>query len=154
MKSLIRHAFFWLSLSCIVIALSGMLQANLVFAANEQLPQPECSLVATGTDAIPGEFSVTKCLTAPGQTQLVGTSTERPIGGVAGFLIKAIDLLVKLIASLALIVFILGALLTITSEGKEDRLEKGKTAMFYALIGLIVAGFSFIIVTFVQSVLF
>lgn len=74
--------------------------------------------------------------------------------GIIAFALNAIDLFIKIIGSIALIIFIAGALLTITSEGKEDKLEKGKSAMIYSLIGLIVALFSFIIVSFVQSIFF
>ena len=74
--------------------------------------------------------------------------------GIIGFLIKVVSLFVKIIASLSLLIFIIGALMAISSEGKEDRLEKGKNAMLYAVIGLVIALFSFIIVAFVQSILF
>lgn len=146
-----KRIFFIFSLA---IALSGILGVNLVFANNH------CKLESTPGEAIPSTFPVGDCLTAEGQSSLVptgdaaGTTTISGSSGIGGILVKAIDLLVKFIASLALIVFIVGALLTVTSEGKEDRLEKGKTAMLYAIVGLLVAGFSFIIVTFVQSVLF
>lgn len=141
----------------LAIAFSGILGINLVSASSHP-----CELKAEKGDAIPSTFPVGDCLTAKDQKSFVptkkdedkakgGLSAEKGIGGI---LIKAIDLLTKIIASIALIIFIIGALLTVTSEGKEDRLEKGKTAMLYAIIGLIVAFFSFIIVTFVQSVLF
>mgnify|MGYP001613525332 CR=1 FL=1 len=105
----------------------------------------------TSTSAIDETFNVATHLITPGQ----GTSTvSAESGGIANFIVKVIGFLVKIIGSVALVVFILGALLTMSSEGKQDRLEKGKTAMLYALIGLIIAFFSFIIVTFVQSIFF
>lgn len=106
---------------------------------------------------IPDTFNVNTYLQAPGQTSFVPTNAAEANGndkGIVGVVIKAIDLLVKVTASLALIVFIIGALLTMVSEGKEDRLEKGKNAMVYSLIGLVITGFAFIIVAFVQSILF
>jgi len=150
----------------LTLALSGILGISTVLA--DEPEKPKCELRSEGGDAIPSTFSVGDCLVAPGQEESKFVPDKEgqvpnPSGGmqvrenkktVASFLVEAINLLVKIIASLALIIFIVGALLTVTSEGKEDRLEKGKTAMFYAIIGLIVAFFSFIIVTFVQSVLF
>lgn len=137
----------------LVAALGGILGTNVVFAIEP------CKLKTEGGETIPSTFPVGDCLTAEGQTSFVPTLSEDKgelsgEKGIGGILVKAINLLTKIIASIALIVFIIGALLTVTSEGKEDRLEKGKTAMFYAIIGLLVAFFSFIIVTFVQSVLF
>ena len=105
---------------------------------------------------IPGTFNVNKYLKTGKQTSLVpgGSSTAANSTGIKGFAVYVIDLFVKVIGSLALIIFIAGALLTITSEGKEDRLEKGKTAMLYAVIGMVIALMSFIIVTFVQSIFY
>ncbi len=103
-----------------------------------------------------GSFDVNKYLKLGKQTSLVpgGKSTSQTPTGIKGFAVYVIDLFVKVIGSLALIIFIAGALLTITSEGKEDRLEKGKTAMLYAVIGMVIALMSFIIVTFVQSIFY
>lgn len=105
---------------------------------------------------MPDTFSVNKYLKTEEQTSMVPGSNPDPNAdfGVVGFLIKAIDLFVKIIGAIALVVFILGALLTILSEGKEDRLEKGKSAMVYALIGLVITFMAFIIVSFVQSIFF
>lgn len=104
---------------------------------------------------MPDSFSVNKYLKTEEQISMVpGTTLDSNSTGVVGFLLKAIDLFVKIIGAIALVVFILGALLTILSEGKEDRLEKGKSAMIYALIGLIITLMAFIIVSFVQSIFF
>ena len=123
-----------------------------------QQEQPAAAPTQSGTPAsIPDSFDVNKQLTAPGQTTYVPTYAQAQSGepsGAVKFTLKVINLMVMVIASLALIVFIIGALLTIASEGKEDRLEKGKTAMLYAIVGIIVAFMSFIIVAFVQSILF
>ena len=117
---------------------------------------------------MPESFSVGNCLKADGQEgskfipkkgavgpdgQPADANTEST-NQVANVLINVIDFFVKIVGSVALVVFIAGALLTIVSEGKEDRIEKGKSAMLYALIGLAIAMFSFLIVTFVQSILF
>ena len=111
--------------------------------------------------AVPDTFKVNEILKledqksyVPSKEDAANTADPTKSSGVVIILLKAIDLFVKIIGSIALIVFILGAILTITSEGKEDRLEKGKTAMVYALIGLVITFFSFIIVAFVQSILF
>ncbi|MBI2638803.1 hypothetical protein HYW83_04410 [Candidatus Peregrinibacteria bacterium] len=139
-------------LSLLLVA-SFFLGSQAVLAEDPPAPPADGSAASESVKKSPIDetFNVAKHLTTTGQ----GTSTvSTDSGGIANFIVKVIDLLVKIIGSVALIVFILGALLTVTSEGKEDRLEKGKTAMLYALIGLIIAFFSFIIVTFVQSIFF
>lgn len=128
-----------------------------------------CAFFGTGTvlaktDVIPDTFNVNEYLKLKDNQKSLVPSAQ-PAGaanadevaattGVTGVLVKTIGLLVKIIASLSLIIFIVGALLAITSEGKEDRLEKGKTAMVYSLIGLVVALLSFVIVAFVQSIFY
>ena len=120
----------------------------------------ETSSPATADDKVepikmPETFSVNKYLKTEEQTSMVpGTTSDPTSTGVVGFLIKTIDLFVKIIGAIALVVFILGALLTILSEGKEYRLEKGKSAMVYAVIGLVITFMAFIIVSFVQSIFF
>ena len=115
----------------------------------------DCELKPGPGETIPGSFSVNKCLKTPDQTSFVpDKGKEGKHSAAVEFASKAITIFLGVISSIALIVFILGALLTVTAEGKEDQLEKGKSAMIYAVIGLILALLSFVIVTFVQSILF
>ncbi len=108
--------------------------------------------------SIPDTFDVNQ-LQAKDQKSYVPTAKTSAAdlashSGVIALLVNVISLFVKVISSISLIVFIIGALLVITSQGKEDVLEKGKNAMLYSVIGIIVALMSFIIVTFVRSVLY
>lgn len=119
----------------------------------------DCELKPGPGEAIPGSFSVNKCLKTPDQASFVPdpgetSDTEVAHSAIVKFASKAITIFLGVISSIALIVFILGALLTVTAEGKEDQLEKGKSAMIYAVIGIILALLSFVIVAFVQSILF
>jgi len=135
--------------------------------AKKQDKKNPCNLEATNnpsdssSKSIPDSFSVGDCLTVDGQKGSLFVpkkdANEQKAGQpglVQNVIIRAIKIFLELIASIALIVFIIGALMTIVSEGKSDRLEKGKNAMVYAVIGLIIAFMSFIIVTFVQSIFF
>lgn len=130
--------------------------------AGTRLDENSESEAPVGGPLVPDSFPVNKYLKLDDQKSYVPpkdtpppkAGEAAPPTGIVAILLRAIDLFVKLIGSIALIVFILGALLTIVSEGKEDRLEKGKTAMVYSLIGLVLTFFAFIIVAFVQSILF
>ncbi|MBI4994241.1 hypothetical protein HZC21_01180 [Candidatus Peregrinibacteria bacterium] len=148
-----RYLIKFLILTTFLALFAGNFGAAAVFA-DESAP-PATADDGTKPIKMPETFSVNKYLKTEDQASMVpGSTTVANEGGVVGFLIKAIDLFVKIIGAIALIVFILGALLTILSEGKEDRLEKGKSAMVYALIGLIITFMAFIIVSFVQSIFF
>lgn len=104
---------------------------------------------------IPDTFNVNNYLKTEGQrTRVPSSSTAGQPSATAQVIIDLIDLMVKFIGAVALVIFILGALLTIVSDGKDDRIDKGKGMMLYALYGIVIAFMSFIIVAFVQSILF
>lgn len=118
---------------------------------DSKTPETEKDTKGTSTKtppSIPDSFSVSTYLKLGDQKSRVGGA------GILKVIVDAIDLLVKLTGSLALIVFIIGALLTVVSEGQQDKLEKGKTAMLYAVYGILISLMAFVIVTFVQSILF
>ncbi|MBP9717898.1 hypothetical protein KBD59_01240 [Candidatus Gracilibacteria bacterium] len=124
--------------------------------------------VSSDKTAIPDTFNVRDCLTTSEQqdSQLIPKNASDPARGEQGprelpneegiivLLVYAIDLFVKIIGSVSLLVFIFGAVLAITAEGKEDRLTRGKDAMIYAVIGLAITMLSFVIVAFVQSIFY
>ncbi len=148
----------------------------------ESVPK-DCQLItsagttnADGTTTInpntlPDSFAVGRCLSTSGQknsnflpigkTKSDGSAAVQATSAPDGteksariVLVAAIDTLVKIVATVSLIVFIIGALITIVSGGKDELIDRGKTAMIYSVIGLSVSLLSFIIVTFVQSLFF
>ena len=125
-------------------------------AADSGTPSDTTDGSGSNTSSIPDHFNVNSALKLPGQKDRIpGADGAAASGkGIVGLFLDGMDLFIKLIGSMALIIFIIGALLTIASEGKQDMLEKGKTTMVYAVIGIIISLMSFIIVTFVQSILF
>lgn len=131
-------------------------------------------IVKENPHTVPDSFSVGRCLSTKGQQGSkflpLNEKSKTSAGGITDntnapvadgteksariVLVDAIDTLVKIIATVALIVFIIGALITIVSGGKDDLIDRGKKTMTYSVIGLAVALFSFIIVTFLQSLFF
>lgn len=87
-----------------------------------------------------------------GQTYLEDDNIQTQ--GVAYFIIKVIELLTKIIGSFALVFVILGGMILMLSSGNEDFQRRGKEIIKYALIGLVIAFTSLLIVTFVQSLFF
>ena len=144
-----------------VLAAALLITATVVKTAHAEDPPPTYN---KGT-GVGQTFNVREYLNLPGQKNADGSEkggaqgdtyfqTEEGISPVAAFIVDVADFLAKLVGTVALLAFILGALLTITSEGREDQVQKGKDAMIYALIGLVIAFASFIIVTFVQSIFY
>ena len=70
------------------------------------------------------------------------------------FLLGIIDFLSKVIGTVAIILVIIGGALMLVSEGDDNKIQKGKTILTQAIIGLIIALSSYILVTFVQSLLY
>ena len=66
-------------------------------------------------------------------------------------LTNVISLLIYLIGALALIFIIVGGLLIVTAAGSPRRLEQGREAIIYAIVGLIVAIGAFAVVTFISG---
>ncbi|MCF7830504.1 hypothetical protein K9M41_00700 [Candidatus Gracilibacteria bacterium] len=77
-------------------------------------------------------------------------------GGEIGrnVLYKAIRIMARGLGTFAVLILIVGGLMMITSEGDENRLQKGKNIVFYTLIGLVVAFIAYIMVQFIISILF
>lgn len=62
--------------------------------------------------------------------------------------------LVMIISTFAILMLILGGYFMVTSQGDENRLQKGKNIFFYSVIGILVGFSSYAIVQFVLAVLF
>jgi hypothetical protein len=73
---------------------------------------------------------------------------------ILAFILQVINFLTQVIGTLAMVLIIAGGVLMIISEGDENRLQKGKGILETAIVGLIIAMFSYIIVRFVQSLFY
>ena len=81
------------------------------------------------------------------------TSLPNPLGAglndprvIIGNVIKAI---LGIVGSLALVMFIYGGFLWVTSAGNEEKIKQGKSILLWATLGLFIIFFSYILVTFV-----
>ena len=70
------------------------------------------------------------------------------------FIVNIISILTKIIGSFALLVIIVGGITIMISTGNQGLQTKGKEMIKFALIGLVIAFMSLIIVTFVQSLFY
>lgn len=67
---------------------------------------------------------------------------------------RALNIMVGLASTVALVIIIIGAYILITAQGGENQLEKGKNAIIYSILGLVFILTSYTIVRLVQSILF
>jgi len=67
---------------------------------------------------------------------------------------KIIKIMAQALGTFAVLILIVGGLLMITSQGDENRLQKGKNIVFYTILGIIMAFTAYILVQFVISILF
>ncbi|MFA6528986.1 MAG: pilin [Candidatus Gracilibacteria bacterium] len=86
-----------------------------------------------------------------GQDYMTNTQYSSPI---IGFALIIIDFLIKVIGTVCVVFIIVGGVLMMSSQGDDSRIQKGKTIITQAIIGLIIAFSSYILVSFVQSLLY
>ena len=137
----------WAIVSCFVF-----LSCNSVIFA-QAAPTPP----ATDPNAVQIKpFEVSKYLKIDqGQTYLQkDTTTDAKKGALVVFIIMLITLLTQIIGSFALVVIIAGGITLMISHGNQGLQTKGKEMIKFAILGLIIAFMSLIIVTFVQSLFF
>ncbi len=67
--------------------------------------------------------------------------------------VRIINILLFLAASIAVLFIILGGFMMVTSAGNEDRVKQGKKTLIYAVAGLIVTLLSLTIVAIIQSII-
>lgn len=127
-------------------------------AGMEAEPEPDDSQPDTTYDTGGGQdslesFNVTDFLTVPGeQGQSYLADTE--VSPILAFILTIINFLSKVIGTVAILLIIIGGLLLLASEGDDNKVQKGKGIIVQAIIGLIIALASYMIVTFVQSLLY
>lgn len=113
-----------------------------VYASNEELTE--------------ATFSVSDILRLPG----TGPAADQPgayyndpnYSPVVSFILRVINFAMKIIGSIAIILFIIAGFMMMFAGGNQQNLDKAKDIFKYALIGLIVAFLSYVIVIFVQSI--
>lgn len=89
------------------------------------------------------------------QTYLWGENNQGPgqRGPLVDILLRVITIMTYVIGSLAFVIIIFSGLWLIAAHGEQSQIEKGKKILTYSIVGLIFAFASYIIITFVQSLL-
>lgn len=82
-----------------------------------------------------------------------GTGLPDPEGGIAQIIRNLLTWLLGIVGVIAIIGFVISGVQYLTSAGSEERMESAKRNMLYAIIGVIVALASFVIVQAIQYAL-
>lgn len=104
-------------------------------------------------------FSVGTYLTIPG-TGEEGSGQEQKYlkddkySPIVAFVLYIIEFLIKVVGTVSIALIMIGGLYLLSSEGDDNKIQKGKGVIMQAIIGLIIALTSYIIVSFVQSLLY
>lgn len=99
----------------------------------------------TGEGEEETDSSVTKL-----NNPLTGTDEATDVNVLIGTVINGI---MGVVGSLALLMFVYGGLLWMTSSGNSEQVEKGKKTLIYAALGLIVIFASYALVALVLNVI-
>lgn len=86
-------------------------------------------------------------------TEIAGPGSGLFQGDIADVLAEGINWLLSFAALLALAALVWGGISYIISFGEDDKAKKAKNVIKYAIIGLVITGLSFAIITTVQSFL-
>lgn len=71
---------------------------------------------------------------------------------IFSFILRVIDFAIRIIGSIAVLIIIIAGFILVVSVGNDTRIEQGKNAIKYALMGLAIAFMSYTIVLFVQAI--
>jgi uncharacterized membrane protein len=81
------------------------------------------------------------------------TGTGLPAGSLLGIVTSAMNWLLVVVGILGVIGFVIAGIIYLTAAGDDDQIAKGKKAMVYSIIGVIVALLGVVIIQAVQGLL-
>jgi len=95
-------------------------------------------------------------LSTKGQKNIKAISTSAKTNGnpIADFIIHLINLIILIAGSVSFLGVIIGGFFILSNAGSENRLNKGKEIITYAITGLIITLSAYFIVAFVQGIIF
>lgn len=79
--------------------------------------------------------------------------TALPAGSLLGIATSAMNWLLVLVGILGVIGFVIAGIIYLTAAGDEDQIAKGKKAMIFSIVGVIVALLGVVIIQAVQGLL-
>lgn len=81
------------------------------------------------------------------------TGTGLPAGSIISIITNGMNWLLIIVGILGVIGFVIAGIIYLTAAGDEDQIAKGKKAMIFSIVGVIVALIGVVIIQAVQSML-
>lgn len=81
------------------------------------------------------------------------TGTNLPEGSLLGIITNGMNWLLVVVGILGVIGFVIAGILYLTAAGDDDQIAKGKKAMIYSIVGVIVALIGVVAIQAVQGLL-
>lgn len=130
---------------------NGCRQSTAEACAGQLLTQQGCIQVQDTFNKNKAEMAATKATTGSPNCPEGSTCLENPIGttNVNQIFGNGIKVATGIMGSLALLVFVYGGFVWLTSAGNSDKVKKGTTAMVWAVIGIVVIFASYAIINLV-----
>ena len=79
---------------------------------------------------------------------------QNPFSDAESFLDGVIDLLIKMVGVAALVLLVVGGFRLVVAAGNDNEIQKAKSMIQYAIVGLAIALLAYIIVAAVQGILY
>ena len=98
-----------------------------------------------------GTFNVREVLSLPGKDQPQKYFEAEDKAPIEALIIEIINYALAIMGSIAIILLIIAGLRMMAAGGESQQIDEAKEMIKYAIIGLIVAFLSYLIVIFVQS---
>jgi hypothetical protein len=86
--------------------------------------------------------------------KILSITGQNPFTDAKEFLGKVIDLLVKMVGLVALVFLVIGGFRLVAAAGNDNEIQKAKTMITYSIIGLVFTLLAYLIVAFVQGILY
>jgi hypothetical protein len=96
-------------------------------------------------------FDVGEWLTLDDDEQEAGYFSDTERIPIVSFILSVINFALRIIGSLAIILIIVAGFMMMFSQGNQQKLDEAKDVVKYAIIGLLVTFFSYLLVIFIQS---
>lgn len=97
--------------------------------------------------------SVAVTMTPLGVAAQLDNPVNKACNELSGCIMALVNYALGLAGVLALAGIVWGGFLYITAAGNQDRVESGKNAIYYSILGLLVIGLSYAILSFIFSAL-
>ena len=85
---------------------------------------------------------------------ILGIEGQKTFSDAKYFLGRAIDLLIKMVGMAALVFLVIGGFRLVVAAGNDNEIQKAKSMIQYAVVGLVVALLAYLIVAAAQGILY